>query len=228
MNNSDSFTKSIARLIVAQVAPQELPLFPDLAELYFDDPTPPDLSPTSHYDPLSMGLGEVLVAVTPAATAVAVFILAQLTKHKQASVSSSDGQAQQRILTQSYSYETGLQKLLNQIPPQHPRHTNLLTLQARLTENMLKKQQYGDTPDVMADRFEIIAQLNRLALEVMGISFNALCGMATGMGQTAWQQMQTDSFQVAQTYGMTEEMAKEMANIVATAVLTALGDGENE
>ncbi len=54
MNHADSFAESIAQLIVAQVAPAELPIFDDLAALYFADPTPPDLSTTSYPDPLSM------------------------------------------------------------------------------------------------------------------------------------------------------------------------------
>lgn len=109
MNHIRAFNETVAQLIVTQVASEELPVFTDLAELYFADPIPPDLSLTPHYDPLSIGLGELLVAVTPAATAVVVYVITSFSK--QSSVPSSVWQEQQDEWQQSFSYEAGFQQL---------------------------------------------------------------------------------------------------------------------
>jgi hypothetical protein len=72
------FIQEISQSLVTQVAPEELELFDELMEEYFQDPTPPDLSTTTNDDPLGFGLAETLVAVTPAAAAVVSGMLTYL------------------------------------------------------------------------------------------------------------------------------------------------------
>lgn len=220
MNHADSFAESIAQLIVAQVAPAELPVFDDLAALYFADPTPPDFSTTPYPDPLSMGLGELLVAVTPAATAVAIYALASLTK--QPAAPPSGWSEQQEIWQRTFDYESGLTRLLHAIPPQHPTYSELLVFQARFMENRQQARRYGDTLELQSARFQLLEQLNHLALTTVGESFNALCGMAGGIGPAKWQELHENGFRVAQTFGMTEETAEQIANTMMTAFLAVL------
>ncbi len=77
----------LSKKIVEQMAPEEADLFDEMIGDYFADPSPPDLSATHSDDPLGFGLGELLVAVTPAAAAVASaavgFIVSTLTKAAQ-------------------------------------------------------------------------------------------------------------------------------------------------
>lgn len=220
MNHANSFAESIAQLIVAQVAPAELPIFDDLAALYFADPTPPDLSTTSYPDPLSMGLGELLVAVTPAATAVAIYALASFAK--QPAAPPSGWSEQQEIWQRTFDYESGLTRLLYAIPPQHPTYSELLVFQARLMENRQQARRYGDTLELQAARFQLLEQLNHLALTTVGESFNALCGMAGGIGPAKWQELHENGFRVARTFGMTEETAEQITNTMVTAFLAVL------
>ena len=65
----------LSKEIVSQVAPEEMDLFDELMQEYFDDPTPPDLSMDDSDDPLGFGLGDMMVAITPAAAAVVVTAL---------------------------------------------------------------------------------------------------------------------------------------------------------
>jgi len=67
--------QEISKGVVAEIAPEELDLFDELVIEYFQDPTPPDLSAKPKDDPLGFGLGEVLIAVTPAATAMVSEVL---------------------------------------------------------------------------------------------------------------------------------------------------------
>lgn len=62
--------QEISKDIVGEVAPEEMDMFDELVEEYFQNPTPPDMSVKPKDDPLGFGLGEVLVAVTPAAAAM--------------------------------------------------------------------------------------------------------------------------------------------------------------
>lgn len=55
----------VSRDLVTQVAPEEMEMFDDLLQDYFQYPTPPDAGD----DPLGFG-GDVLVVVTPVVTAV--------------------------------------------------------------------------------------------------------------------------------------------------------------
>jgi hypothetical protein len=75
---------SVSKDIVAAVAPEELPLFEELAAEYFADPRPPKKTGRAQDDPLGFGLSEALVVVTPAAsamvTAAFTHILAEIFK----------------------------------------------------------------------------------------------------------------------------------------------------
>jgi hypothetical protein len=69
------YIEEVSKRIVTEFAPEELDLFDDLIAEYFVDPTPPDLSDSGGDDALAFGVGEVLVAVTPAAAAVVTAVL---------------------------------------------------------------------------------------------------------------------------------------------------------
>lgn len=69
------FITELAKSIITEVEPAELPLFDELILEYFADPTPPDLSVQMSDDPAGSGLGEIMVAVTPAAAAIASAVL---------------------------------------------------------------------------------------------------------------------------------------------------------
>jgi len=70
--------QEISKGIVIEVAPEEMDLFDELVMEYFQDPTPPDLSAKPKDDPLGFGLGEVLVAATPAVAAMVNAVLNHL------------------------------------------------------------------------------------------------------------------------------------------------------
>ena len=65
----------LSKQMVTQVAPEELDLFDELIEEYFDDPSPPDLSESDDDDALGFGLNGVVVAITPAAAAAASSVI---------------------------------------------------------------------------------------------------------------------------------------------------------
>lgn len=60
------FVQEISKSLVIQIAPEELDLFDELVEEYFQDPTPPNVSSSTPDDPLGFGSAETLVAITPA------------------------------------------------------------------------------------------------------------------------------------------------------------------
>jgi len=67
--------EEISKDIVVEVAPEEIDLFDELLMEYFQDPAPPDLSTKPKDAPLGFGLGEVLIAVTPAVAAMVDAVL---------------------------------------------------------------------------------------------------------------------------------------------------------
>lgn len=67
--------QEISKNIVVEVAPEEMDLFDELVVEYFQDSTPPDLSAKPKDDPLGFGLGEVLIAATPAVAAMVDVVL---------------------------------------------------------------------------------------------------------------------------------------------------------
>lgn len=54
----------------------------------------------------------------------------------------------------------------------------LSVLESRLLENIKDERLYGSTETIRAERARIVAELNRLALDHVGRSFNKLCGGA--------------------------------------------------
>ena len=67
------------------------------------------------------------------------------------------------------------QWLLRCLDKKHPRYSEALVYQTRLTENIQSARHYGDTNDRKAERNEIITRLNNLALQTLDRSFNELC-----------------------------------------------------
>jgi len=88
------------------------------------------------------------------------------------------------------AYETGLTCLLEQMCKEHSRYSEALTLQARLCENIARARRYGDNEICRAERAQIVELLNSLALQALGVDFNALCpGLVTP--PTSWEQLKT-------------------------------------
>lgn len=77
-------------------------------------------------------------------------------------------------------YEKGLTRLLERLGKKHPRYEEVLTLQARLLENISQARQYGDSEARRAERAQILDRLNQLALETLGIDFNKMSESAQG------------------------------------------------
>lgn len=73
------------------------------------------------------------------------------------------------------SYEHGLRQLLHQLGRSHPQFTTALSFEQRLRENIAVARQNGDTEQRRAERAEIVARLNELALATLEMSFNELC-----------------------------------------------------
>jgi len=76
-------------------------------------------------------------------------------------------------------YEAGTRELLNRMGRGHPLYFNALVYQQRLSENIARSRQYGDTDTRRAGRAEIIRQLNELSSSELGISFSELCDQVT-------------------------------------------------
>ena len=72
-------------------------------------------------------------------------------------------------------YESGLKKLLELVNQGNSDYSSLTVYEQRLMENIGRSRLYGDTQAQQAARSEIIHQLNRIALNVLGTSFNDLC-----------------------------------------------------
>lgn len=69
-------------------------------------------------------------------------------------------------------YEHGLQELEKHIG----QHEDLLVYEQQLRENMANARRFGDTSEKRSERARIVSELNRLALNAIGVSFNELCG----------------------------------------------------
>ena len=70
----DQFIQELSRELVSQFAPEELEMFDELYRDYQKNPAPPAVEP-GRDDALGSGLGEVIVAVTPAASAMATAVV---------------------------------------------------------------------------------------------------------------------------------------------------------
>ncbi len=77
-SEGQEYIKEVSKRIVTEFAPEELDLFDDLITEYFVDPTSPDLTKSRGDDALAFGVGEVLVAVTPAAAAMVTAVLTRV------------------------------------------------------------------------------------------------------------------------------------------------------
>lgn len=75
-----ALVEELSRGMVAKIAPEEVDLFDELMQEYFENPEPPDPTATASEEKLGFGLGGVLVAVTPAAAAVVGKVLEYLVK----------------------------------------------------------------------------------------------------------------------------------------------------
>jgi len=75
------------------------------------------------------------------------------------------------------SYKTGLTRLLKRLGSDHPHYVKALTLQTRLLENTAQVRNYSDSENLRSERNRILTQLNRLALESLGVTFNELCDL---------------------------------------------------
>jgi hypothetical protein len=82
----DEVVRDLSKQLVEQFAPEELEMFDELYNDYQKHPNPPAVAPGAD-DPLGSGLGELIVAVTPAAsamaTAVVSFVLSEVLKAAQ-------------------------------------------------------------------------------------------------------------------------------------------------
>lgn len=72
-------------------------------------------------------------------------------------------------------YEAGLNELLHRLDRQDARYADALVYQQRLYDNLAQSRRYGETETRKAERAEVIDQINRLSLSVLGVSFNELC-----------------------------------------------------
>jgi hypothetical protein len=68
--------EDLAREVIAEVAPEELDLFDELSQEYRANPQPPSQSGKALDDALGFGLGDVLIASTPAANAMIGVVVA--------------------------------------------------------------------------------------------------------------------------------------------------------
>jgi len=73
------------------------------------------------------------------------------------------------------SYEVAMHKLLERLGRNHSRYSEALVYERRLHENIAATRRYKNTSEREAARLEVIDQLNSLALETIGVSFNELC-----------------------------------------------------
>jgi hypothetical protein len=74
-------------------------------------------------------------------------------------------------------YERGLREFQQRLGEQHERLLDFLNYEHQLCTNIQQARDDGETPILSADRNRIVRQLNTLALETVGISFNEMCGL---------------------------------------------------
>jgi len=89
----------------------------------------------------------------------------------------AEGPAPPRPSAQGFSYARGLAALIERLA-QADVETRLAfaVLESRLKDNLRDDRLYGTTEAIRSDRARIIYELNRLALNHAGPSFNELCG----------------------------------------------------
>ncbi len=97
----DELVRDLARVMVVEAAPDELPVFPALADAYFADPARALRAPRrrdSRGDPLEFGAAEVVVLVTPVAIAVASGVVQDLAAELARNAATRVTQAVRRLL----------------------------------------------------------------------------------------------------------------------------------
>lgn len=86
-------------------------------------------------------------------------------------------------------FERGLDSLRSQLEETN-RYTEFTTLEARMLENLRDERLYGSNETNRSERTRVITGLNKLALEVLGLSFNDLAmGRVPVMGKTSIREL---------------------------------------
>lgn len=70
--------EELSREIVVAIAPEEIDMFEELIQEYYQNPAPPDLTTRDKDDPLGFGIEEILIATTPATAAMVNAVLNHL------------------------------------------------------------------------------------------------------------------------------------------------------
>ena len=88
MNDSsqNQFAANVARDLVSQIAPQEIPLFRATSEAYFKDPQALLKDGESREEMLGFGTGEAISLLTPVAIAISVEVVKFVTEEVKKSV----------------------------------------------------------------------------------------------------------------------------------------------
>jgi hypothetical protein len=73
------------------------------------------------------------------------------------------------------AFQQAMRRFVERIDRKHPKYNHALIWQLRLEENIQKAQVFGDPLHRQSERWEIIYEVNPLVMEVMGVTFNALC-----------------------------------------------------
>lgn len=81
-------------------------------------------------------------------------------------------------------YDIGLAKLLAKLDNRRPEYLLVLSYESQLQEIKGFLTQFGDTESLRSERARIIYQLNKIAVEITGASFNALCAQESVSGLT--------------------------------------------
>lgn len=120
-------------------------------------------------------------------------------------------------------YERGLTYLLKEIKSDHRFYLDVLTLQARLQENMSATRLYGDTESRRAERAEILSELNRITLSILGTPFGNLSQPLVG-GKLALDIRQQIAAYLAQDFEQTTRApAAGLSGITLGEVLSTDG-----
>jgi hypothetical protein len=82
-------------------------------------------------------------------------------------------------------YAAGLNLLLTRLGNDHLRYAEAQQYAQQLQENMDRARHDRDNEPLRAERDAIIAQLNELSLQTLGVSFAALC--EAGLGNTVYR-----------------------------------------
>ena len=195
--SGQDFIKALTKKVVTKVAAEELPLFDELVQEYLDDPTPPNFDTITNDDPLGIGLGEFVVAVTPAVMAA---IQALFTSQHQQNDDTIDNpketmQAISPWLNQNtvhtyyiFSFDIGFQRLFTKMGNRHPRSAEARDYETKLKENL--RHIIGESKgkyELEKEREQVLEQLNTLSLDVLGHSFIKMCQVDEPTIWTQWQ-----------------------------------------